>query len=74
MQTLLAEAQLLANLLVNSDASSIRTLAAIEALVGGTTHAAAFKAIATAARNYDFDAALRDLQAWAARTGSDLRV
>jgi two-component system sensor histidine kinase/response regulator len=72
MQALVSEAQQLASLLANDDAKALRSLAAVEALVSGTDHAAAFAAIATATRSYDFTEALRDLWAWAAQNGADL--
>jgi HPt (histidine-containing phosphotransfer) domain-containing protein len=74
MQALVTEAQQLANLLANDDAKAIKCLATMEALVNGTDHAAAFAAIAAATRAYDFGAALRDLQAWAAHVGTDIHV
>jgi HPt (histidine-containing phosphotransfer) domain-containing protein len=74
MSALRAEAQLLANLLANDDAKAIKSIAAMEALMSGTENATAIAAVAAATRAYDFGAALRDLQAWAAHTGTDLRV
>jgi HPt (histidine-containing phosphotransfer) domain-containing protein len=74
LAALVHDVQQLAVLLANDDAKAIKRLAAVEALADGSVHAATFGAIASATRAYRFADALRDLQAWAVQTGTDLRT